>query len=221
MTSNETPADVTTTATLRVVEALHQDVGLGRARVDAETRIKLKIGPGDIVEVCGTKPTGAIVWRSHPGDEGEGIIHIDNMVRLNAGTLPGNNVSISKISPTLAEEVDFVPDLFKDQQIQFGEGIKVLVKRAFQKRPVTVGDILAVPQVALFGQAIPFRVSGTKPDGIVVVGPETRVRVSEQPISTGAPTTVDPAVFGPVRDEILRARNALDEALLKLDGMSK
>ena len=54
--------------TLRVAEAFQQDIGLGTARLDVQTRQRLKVGLGDIVEVRGRKPTPAIVSRAQPDD---------------------------------------------------------------------------------------------------------------------------------------------------------
>ncbi|EQD49281.1 protein containing ATPase, AAA-type, VAT, partial [mine drainage metagenome] len=54
---------MTDAVTLRVFEAFQQDIGLGTARLDTQTRQRLKVGIGDVVEVRGRKPTPAIVNR--------------------------------------------------------------------------------------------------------------------------------------------------------------
>jgi transitional endoplasmic reticulum ATPase len=71
---------------LKVVEALPSDVGHGKIRIDADTRSKLGVSPGDIVEVTGSKTTAAVVWRLRPEDEGKKTMRIDGMVRKNAGS---------------------------------------------------------------------------------------------------------------------------------------
>ncbi len=51
-----------TEATLRVVEALQQDVSYGRARLDGQTRVELNLSPGDNIEIKGQKTTAAVVF---------------------------------------------------------------------------------------------------------------------------------------------------------------
>ncbi|MGB2825926.1 MAG: AAA family ATPase, partial [Thermoplasmata archaeon] len=74
------------TVTLKVARAHHQsEVGLGRARIDSETRKTLRIDVGEIIEVTGKKMTAAKVFRAAHEDEGKGVIRIDGMIRGNAG----------------------------------------------------------------------------------------------------------------------------------------
>ncbi|MHB8633703.1 MAG: CDC48 family AAA ATPase [Thermoplasmatota archaeon] len=173
-------------ATLRVVEALQQDVSYGRARLDGQTRIELNLSPGDIIEIKGHKTTAAVVWRSHPGDEGKGIIHVDNLTRKNAGVSIGDKVTIKKADVKPAKQVTLAPAISQDQQIQFGDGIDALAKRGLLKRPVVQGDIVVVPNIALFGNALPFSVISTNPKGIVLINEETQIKVNEEAAQAGA-----------------------------------
>ena len=88
---------------LRVAEGLSQDVGAGRARLDAKTRIELDISPGDVIEIEGGRKTGAIVWRARPSDEGLGIIRIDNLTRKNARVGIGDKVIVRKAEDVTAD----------------------------------------------------------------------------------------------------------------------
>jgi transitional endoplasmic reticulum ATPase len=173
-------------ATLRVVEALQQDVSYGRARLDGQTRVELNLSPGDIIEIKGHKTTAAVVWRSHPGDEGKGIIHIDNLTRKNAGVSIGDKVTIKKAEVKPAKQVTLAPAISQDQQIQFGDGIDALAKRGLLKRPVVQGDIVVVPNIALFGNALPFSILATNPKGIVLINEETQIKVNEEAAAQAA-----------------------------------
>ena len=173
-------------ATLRVVEALQQDVSYGRARLDGQTRVELNLSPGDIIEIKGHKTTAAVVWRSHPGDEGKGIIHIDNLTRKNAGVSIGDKVTIKKAEVKPAKQVTLAPAISQDQQIQFGDGIDALAKRGLLKRPVVQGDIVVVPNIALFGNALPFSILATNPKGIVLINEETQIKVNEEAAAQSA-----------------------------------
>ncbi len=201
-----------TEATLRVVEALQQDVSYGRARLDGQTRIELNLSPGDIIEIRGQKSTAAVVWRSHPGDEGKGIIHIDNLTRKNAGVTLGDKVTIRKAEVKAAKKVVLAPAISQDQQIQFGEGIDALAKRGLLKRPVVQADIVVVPNIALFGNALPFSITQTTPKGIVLINEETQIKVSEEAADSAA--VEGPSIsyedIGGLRDELQNVREMIE-----------
>ncbi|MGB1586509.1 MAG: CDC48 family AAA ATPase [Thermoplasmatota archaeon] len=201
-----------TEATLRVVEALQQDVSYGRARLDGQTRVELNLSPGDIIEIHGSKVTAAVVWRSHPGDEGKGIIHIDNLTRKNAGVSIGDKVTIKKAEVKPAKQVTLAPAISQDQQIQFGEGIDALAKRGLLKRPVVQNDIVVVPNIALFGNALPFSIVMTNPKGIVLINEETQIKVNEEAAASGeggAPS-ISYEDIGGLRDELQNVREMIE-----------
>jgi transitional endoplasmic reticulum ATPase len=165
---------------LKVSEAFQQDVGYGRARIDHQTRMELDLSIGDVIEIEGEKKTSSVVWRAHPTDEGKRIIRIDNLTRKNAGTGLGDTVSISKATVNPAHNVTLVPLISKGQQIQFGSGIEILIKKGLLKRPISKGDNIIVPGIALFGSALPFAITNTSPNGIVSINEDTIVQVKEE-----------------------------------------
>ena len=197
---------------LRVAEGLSQDVGAGRARLDAETRLRLGISPGDIVEIEGGRKTGAIVWRARPVDEGRGIIRIDNLTRKNARVGIGDKVIVRKAEPKIAQRVIIAPAISRSQRIQFGQGIENLVRRGLLKRPVTAGDTIVVPGIALFGNSLPFGVVKTEPKGIVLIGENTDVVVKEEPIKEEMLKLpqVSYEDIGGLTDEIMKIREMIE-----------
>jgi len=197
---------------LKVSEAFQQDVGYGRARIDNQTRVELELSIGDFIEIEGTKNTAAVVWRAHPTDEGKGIIRIDNLTRKNAGTGLGDRVKIKRADVKEAREVALAPLISEGQQIQFGAGFEILVKKGLLKRPVTKGDSAIIPGIALFGSSLPFIVISTSPSGIVLIGEETTITVKEE-----AARTVElegPRVsyedIGGLHNEILKVREMIE-----------
>ncbi len=146
---------------LKIAEAFQQDVGYGRARIDNQTRLNLDLSIGDVIEIEGIKTTAAVVWRAHPTDEGKGIIRIDNLTRKNAGTGLGERVKIRKADVKEAKELTIAPLISKGQQIQFGSGIDNLIKKGLLKRPLTKGDSVIIPGIALFGSSLPFVIIST------------------------------------------------------------
>lgn len=165
---------------LKVSEAFQQDVGYGRARIDHQTRLELDLSIGDVIEIEGSKTTAAVVWRAHPSDEGKKILRIDNLTRKNAGTGLGERVKIRRASVHEAKEVILAPLISEGQQIQFGTGIEHLIKKGLLKRPITKGDSVVIPGIALFGSALPFIISNVKPQGIVSISESTTLQVKEE-----------------------------------------
>ena len=167
---------------LKVAEAFQQDVGYGRARIDNETRILLDLSIGDVIEIEGNKTTAAIVWRAHPNDEGKKIIRIDNLTRKNADVTLGDRVKVRKGVVRDAKQITLAPLISEGQQIQFGRGIDALIRKGLLRRPLTKGDTVIIPGIALFGSALPFIVVSTVPGGIVSVNEDTVFKVKEEAV---------------------------------------
>jgi transitional endoplasmic reticulum ATPase len=167
-------------ALLKISEAFQQDVGYGRARIDHQTRMNLDLSIGDVIEIEGTKTTASVVWRAHPTDEGKGIIRIDNLTRKNCGAGLGDRVKIRRAEVKEAKNVTLAPLISKGQQIQFGSGIDNLIKKGLLKRPLTKGDSVIIPGIALFGSSLPFVIVSTNPQGIVSISEESTINVKEE-----------------------------------------
>ena len=196
---------------LKVSEAFQQDVGYGRARIDHQTRIDLDLSIGDVIEIEGTKTTAAVVWRAHPSDEGKKIIRIDNLTRKNSGTGLGERVKIRRADVKEAKEVILAPLISEGQQIQFGSGIEHLIKKGLLKRPITKGDSVVIPGIALFGSALPFMITSVKPSGIVSISEGTTLSVKEEAatISEEGPR-VSYEDIGGLHDEISKVREMIE-----------
>ncbi|MBT4376614.1 CDC48 family AAA ATPase [archaeon] len=94
---------------LHVSEALQDDAYKGIARIDNEVMQELGIKRGDIILIKGSKTSTAIADRSYPADVGEGIIRMDGILRKNAGTSIGDEVSISKAEIREAKKITIAP----------------------------------------------------------------------------------------------------------------
>jgi len=199
-------------AELKIAEAFQQDVGYGRARIDNQTRLTLDLSIGDVIEIEGTKITAAMVWRAHPSDEGKGILRIDNLTRKNSGGGLGDRVKIRKAEVKEAREIALAPLISKGQQIQFGEGIDILIKKGLLKRPITKGDSVIIPGIALFGSSLPFIIISTIPGGIVSISEETFIKVKEE--AAREAEIEGPRVsyedIGGLHEEILKVREMIE-----------
>jgi len=199
-------------AVLKISEAFQQDVGYGRARIDHQTRMNLDLSIGDVIEIEGTKTTAAVVWRAHPTDESKGIIRIDNLTRKNCGSGLGERVKIKRAEVKEAKDVTLAPLISKGQQIQFGSGIDNLIKKGLLKRPLTKGDSVIIPGIALFGSSLPFIIINTSPGGIVSISEETLIKVKEEAakeIEMEGPR-VSYEDIGGLHDEILKVREMIE-----------
>jgi len=197
---------------LKVAEAIQQDVGLGRARIDTATRNALGVAAGDIIEIIGKKTTAAVIWRVTSEDENKGIIRIDGLVRKNAGVSIGDKVTIKKAETKEAEKVVIAPFVSENQHIQFGHGIENLVKKGLNKRHLTKGDTIIVPGIALMGGALPFGVISTQPKGIVQISEKTEITVKDEPIKEAeiVCTTISYEDIGGLKEELRKVREMIE-----------
>jgi len=169
--------------TLRVAEAFQQDIGLGTARLDVQTRQRLKVGLGDIIEVRGRKPTPAVVSRAQQEDEGKGLIRIEAVVRRNAGVSIGDRVAVQRVDCPNADAITIAPIYAGSARMDLGPGLESFVAKALARRPFIRGDVFVIPGVFLMGGSLPFMVVATQPKGIVQVSPSSLITIKEETVS--------------------------------------
>ena len=157
------------------------EAGLGRARIDSEARMRLGVDAGDTIEIIGGKITVAKVFRGSPADEGAGIIRIDGITRTNAGASIDESVKVRRCDPKPAEKVILSPNIPQGKKIRFEEGVADIFRRGLMNRPVMKGSDVLVPNVALMGSRSTFVVSGTVPNGAVIIGHYTEIVLREEP----------------------------------------
>ncbi|MEA2055291.1 MAG: CDC48 family AAA ATPase, partial [Candidatus Thermoplasmatota archaeon] len=147
-----------------------------------------------------------------PTDEGKGILRIDNLTRKNAGASLGDRVKIRRAEINEAKKLSLAPLISKGQQIQFGSGIEVLIKRGLLRRPLAKGDNVIVPGIALFGSALPFAIINTAPSGIVSITEDTLIKVKEEAAKDLEPEgpKVSYEDIGGLHDEILKVREMIE-----------
>ena len=115
-----------------------EEFGRGIVRIDTATMRKLGIREGDIVEIEGTRKTGAIAVRAYPADVGLNIIRMDGLMRRNAGAGVGEYVKVRKADVKEAKKITLAP-------AQKGVIVHIspnLLKQNLYMRPLTEGDII-------------------------------------------------------------------------------
>jgi len=219
---------------LTVAEAMRQaDVGRGIARLDERAMKKLDIKQGDILEMVGTKTTGAIAVKGYAEDQGLDVVRIDGMTRRNAGTSIGEKVTVIKAKVKEAKSITLAPADPRIRLMAHGDALK----RNLLGRPVTKGDIITpttfeepvqwgpdsiIAQFLgnVFGEmATPFGfgevrfvVTNTSPAGVVLVTELTDVEVLPEAVEVKEVKV--PAVayedIGGLKEEIHRVREMIE-----------
>ena len=200
--------------TLKVAEALQDEVGYGRGRLDTLTRNELGLSIGDIVEIHGRRrdPTVAIVWRARTEDEGKGIIRIDGLIRNNAKVNLGDKVEVKKAQVKPAQKIVLAPMMDQSGRVQFGPGIEEVILRGLNRRPLTKGDVVIVPGLTLMGGRLPFAVTVVQPKGIIQIQADTVIQVHEDPVKEEELTTTGIAYedIGGLKEEIKKVREMIE-----------
>jgi transitional endoplasmic reticulum ATPase len=198
---------------LRVAKAQYQsEVGLGRARIDTQTRKELGVEQGEIIEIVGKRSTAAKVFRATQEDEGKGVIRIDGILRSNANVSMGEKVTVQKADIQPATKITIAPKLPEGKQIRFGVGVEDLIKKGLAARPLLKGDELIIPNIALMGGWLPFKVLNTVPTGIVTVGDHTEFIVKTEPTEAkdASVTSITYDDVGGLDEELQRVREMIE-----------
>ncbi len=191
---------------LRVQDADPAHVGRNIVTLDRETKEKLGVTSGDIVEVRGSKTTAAIVWPAKPEDEGKGIIRMDSFIRHNAGVGLGDYVIVRKANYKEAIEIVLAPT----QRVRvIASGYARVLKRTFLGRPLCQGDSV---WISVFGSGFIYKVVSTKPKGIVKVTELTEFILKERPIKQvpKAIPTVAYEDIGGLKEQIQKIREMVE-----------
>ncbi|MDO9550573.1 MAG: CDC48 family AAA ATPase, partial [Methanoregula sp.] len=167
---------------LRVDSAYPGDQGGGKARLDPETMLLLKISPGDLVAIEGKRRTVAKVWRSLVEDWNQRKCRIDNFTRQNSGVAIGDSVTIIKIADEVeAKRVVLAPPEDLPKKIPVANNPHVI--NGLIDFPVTLNDsvpiMLGLP--FLQPQIVAFKVVEIEPEEAVIITKNTEIVFSDKP----------------------------------------
>jgi len=171
---------------LKVNQAYPSDSGRGIARLDPDAMLRLRISPGDIIEIEGRRKTVAKVWRAPKRDWGKSIIRIDRFTRENAGAGVGDVVKVRRAAYQSAKMVILAPLRKMDFRV-YGLDVGEYLKHQLLKRPIVEGDLVPLVSAPAFGfrfpqnQALVFVAIKTEPKGAVIIDETTRVIYRDRP----------------------------------------
>jgi transitional endoplasmic reticulum ATPase len=166
---------------------------------------KLGISAGDVVEIVGKRNTAAIAWPAYSEDQNRDIIRIDGFTRKNAGVAMHELVVIRSAQVTNATTVVLAPI---DMKLNVDEDFTNFVKNRLMERTFVEGDTTLV---MMLGHAIPFRVTKSRPHGIVRISHGTNVQILAEPApeAKGVPRTTYEDIGG-LHEEIQRIREMVE-----------
>ena len=167
---------------LRVDSAYPGDQGGGKARLDPETMLVLKISPGDLVAIEGKRRTVAKVWRSLVEDWNQRKVRIDNFTRLNAGVSIGDTVKIIKITDEIeAKRIVLAPPEDLPKKIPIANNPHVV--NGLIDFPVAKNDsvpiMLGLPFIQ--PQIVAFKIIEIEPEEAVIITKNTAIEFSDKP----------------------------------------
>jgi transitional endoplasmic reticulum ATPase len=188
---------------MRVGEAKQRDVGKKRARIGPDAMDQLKVSPGDIIEVMGSRNSCAVVW---PVDEDEkipDIIRIDGQTRKNVGASLNDIVKIRKASSKVAKSVMLIP---VNDSVTVDKEFTDFVKNRLKGLPITHGDEISV---MILGNSIDFKIGKTSPKHIVKIDRSTNLTISTE-TSVDRKVRVTYEEVGGLRHEIKAMREIVE-----------
>ena len=163
---------------MRIGEAKQRDVGKKRARIGPEAMDFLKISPGDIIEIMGSRSSCAVIW---PVDEDEklpDIIRVDGQTRKNVGASINDIVKIRKVSSKIAKAISLTP---VNDTVTIDKEFTDFVKNRLKGLPIVHGDEISV---MILGNSMDFKITKTIPKGVVKIDRSTSLNISTE-------TTID------------------------------
>jgi transitional endoplasmic reticulum ATPase len=218
---------------LKVAEAIQDDVNKGIVRIDSTLMHQIAVRSGDIVEIEGERKTVGIVDRAYPGDIGLNIIRMDGILRRNAKTGIGEVVSVRKAEVKPAKKVIIAParrgimirappELF--QQGLLGRAVvkgDIVSLGGTKRRRTTMSespfeDIFSILDESMMGFGlgdIKFVVADTLPKGAVLISNTTEVVFNPEAVELKEEEKALEVTYediGGLRDEIKKIREMVE-----------
>jgi len=163
---------------MRIGEAKQRDVGKKRARIGPEAMDFLKVTPGEIIEVMGSRSSCAVVWPVDEDEKFPDIIRVDGQTRKNVGASLNDIVKIRKVASKIAKAISLTP---LNDSVTVDKEFMDFVKNRLKGLPITHGDEISV---MILGNSMDFKITKTNPKGVVKIDRTTNLNISTE-------TTID------------------------------
>ena len=159
---------------MRIGEAKQRDVGKKRARIGPEAMDFLKVTPGEIIEVMGSRSSCAVVWPVDEDEKFPDIIRVDGQTRKNVGASLNDIVKIRKVASKIAKIISLTP---VNDSVTVDKEFTDFVKNRLKGLPITHGDEISV---MILGNSMDFKITKTTPKGVVKIDRTTILKISAE-----------------------------------------
>jgi len=197
---------------LKVDSAYPGDQGGGKARLDPETMLHLKISPGDIVAIEGKRRTVVKVWRALLEDWNQHKVRVDNFTRMNAGVSIGDTVRITTLREEIeAKRVVLAPPQDLPKNVLVANNPNVL--NSLIDFPVVKNDSVPIPIGLPFiqPQIVAYKVVEIEPELAVIITKNTKIEFSEKPAAGFEMVKrISYEDIGGLKDELQRLRETIE-----------
>ena len=159
---------------MRIAEAKQRDVGKKRARIGPEAMDFLKVTPGDVIEVMGSRSSCVVVWPVDEDEKFPDIIRVDGQTRKNVGASLNDIVKIRKVASKIAKIISLTP---LNDSVTVDKEFTDFVKNRLKGLPITHGDEISV---MILGNSMDFKITKTTPKGVVKIDRTTILKISAE-----------------------------------------
>ncbi len=188
---------------MRIGEAKQRDVGKKRARIGPDAMDYLKVTPGDVIEIMGSRSSCAVVWPADEDEKYPDVIRIDGQTRKNTGSALNDIVKIKKVTTKVAKTVVLMP---VNDTVTVDKEFTDFVKNRLKGLPLSQGDEISV---MILGNSMDFKINKISPKNVVKIDRSTNLTILTE-------TAVDKKVrvtyeeVGGLRSEIKAMREIVE-----------
>jgi len=188
---------------MRIGEAKQRDVGKKRARIGPEAMDFLKVTPGDIIEIMGSRSSCAVIWPVDEDEKMSNTIRVDGQTRKNVGASLNDFVKIRKVTSKFAKTVSLTP---VNGSVTVDKEFTDFIKNRLKGLPIVHGDEISV---MILGNSIDFKITKTTPKGVIKIDRSTTLSISTE-TSSDRKTRVTYEEVGGLRREIKAMREIVE-----------
>ena len=159
---------------MKIGEAKQRDVGKKRARIGPEAMDFLKVTPGDIIEIMGSRSSCAVIWPVDEDEKMSNTIRVDGQTRKNVGASLNDFVKIRKVTSKFAKTVSLTP---VNSSVTVDKEFTDFIKNRLKGLPIVHGDEISV---MILGNSIDFKITKTIPKGVIKIDRATTLSISTE-----------------------------------------
>ena len=188
---------------MRIGEAKQRDIGKKRARIGPDAMDFLKVTPGDVIEISGSKSSCGVVWPADEDEKHPDVVRIDGQTRKNIGAALNDFVKIKKVATKVAKTVVLMP---VNDSVTVDKEFTDFVKNRLKGLPLSHGDEISV---MILGNSMDFKINKISPKNVVKIDRSTNLSILSE-TSTDKKIRVTYEEVGGLRTQIKAMREIVE-----------